>query len=77
MKTYVCRSCKARLTIEQAGVMGALHDECGGTLYESNSSGKGGTGKPIRISSASNLSPKRKVAKTRGKKSRLKKITTK
>jgi len=63
--------------IEQGGVMGVLHPDCGGTLYESNTSGKGGTGKPIRVSSSSAASPKRKVAKKGGKKSRLKKVTTK
>jgi hypothetical protein len=57
--------------------MGVLHHDCGGTLYESNTSGKGGTGKSIRVSSSSNASPKRKVAKNGGKKSRPKRVASK
>jgi hypothetical protein len=63
--------------IERGGVMGVLHHDCGGTLYESNTSGKGGTGKSIRISSSFATSPKSKTAKKGGKKSRLKKFATK
>jgi len=77
MKTYTCKRCKARLMSNTGGVMGILCAACGGTMYSSNTSGKAGTAKSIRVSSPSNASPKRRVAKNGVKKFKPKRVYSK